>query len=60
MLWGLLYIIVVVGIASLLLWALRRLGPAELYEPARLVIGLVVLVAIVLILIRVLTAGLPL
>jgi hypothetical protein len=52
------YVIVVVVIAAVTLWAVQRFVP-EVYPPARLVVGAVALIAILWVLLRLVRAGLP-
>ena len=52
----LIFLIVVVVIAAIVLWAVQRFFP-EVYPPARLVVGAVALIAILLALLRLVQSG---
>jgi hypothetical protein len=52
----LVYLIAICLVAALALWAVRRFMP-EVYPPARLVVGALALIAILLLLLRVFTGG---
>lgn len=56
---ALVWIVVIVIIGALILWAIGQYGPAEVQKPAKLIIGGVILIAILLILLRVLVGAMP-
>ena len=54
----LIFLIVVIVIAALVLWAVQRFMP-EAYAPARLIVGAVAIIAILYALLRLMQAGVP-
>lgn len=54
----LVFLIVVIVIAALILWAVQRFMP-EAYAPARLIVGAVALIVILYALLRLVQAGVP-
>jgi hypothetical protein len=54
----LIFLIVVIVIAAIILWAVSRFFP-EVYPPARLIVGAVALIAVLWALLRVIQAGVP-
>lgn len=54
----LIYGLVVCVVAGLILWAIQTYGPAEFYPPARMIVGLVVLVVMLVLLLH-LVRGMP-
>jgi hypothetical protein len=54
----LVYVIIIVVIAGVVLWAVGRFF-AEVYPPARLIVGAVALIAILLALLRLIQSGIP-
>lgn len=50
---ALVWIIAICVVAAIALWAVRQFGPASFQEPARLIIGAVALIAILILLVRV-------
>jgi hypothetical protein len=54
----LVFLIVVIVVAALVLWAVQRFMP-EVYAPARLIVGAVALIAVLYALLRVVQGGAP-
>lgn len=54
----LIFVIVVIVVGAIVLWAVRRFMP-EAYPPARLIVGAVAIIAILYALLRVVQAGVP-
>jgi Co/Zn/Cd efflux system component len=52
----LIFVIVVVVVAAIALWAVQRFFP-EVYPPARLIVGAVALIAILIALLRLIQGG---
>jgi len=52
----LIWLVIVVVVAALILWAVRSFLP-ELYQPARLIVGGVVLIVILLLLLQLVGGG---
>lgn len=56
---ALVYIVVIVIVGGIVLWAIKQYGPEEAQKPARLIIGGIVIIAILLVLLYVLVGALP-
>ncbi|MFL5688710.1 MAG: hypothetical protein ACJ77I_06945 [Chloroflexota bacterium] len=54
----LIFLIVVVVVAAIILWAVGRFIP-EAYQPARLIVGAVAIIAILYALLRLVQSGVP-
>jgi hypothetical protein len=54
----LIYLVLIIVVAALVLWAVRQWLP-EAYTPARLIVGAVALIAVLVLLLRLFQAGAP-